>query len=300
MVNFFMGIKNLLKSILGKNLLSEWKGQALYYLTTTELSLEKESKFILSAPEYQLMYHLEDKDFHVFRGYYDIKYMSNDDKKILTHRLPVRSDKNTEIEIGYYNLPDKSFHKVSNSSAWCWQQGSRLRWHPTDDNYIVFNDTIDNEYCTRVFNYKNGTEEKRICRALYDVSHDFTWGLSLNYSRLQRKRPGYGYNALADNTAGINAPDNDGIFFVDIQNNTSYLKYSLKDLANRSGFDQNHEYYINHISISPDDSKYLFFLIFTIPGKKGWQTTLFVADRKTDELTILEKNNHFYYIIHIQ
>lgn len=284
-----MNLKSKVKEILGEQRLSEAKGQVMHYVTSAQLAACKISKFRYDSNRLAVAFHLAEDDYHVFRGYYDLAYMSVNKERFLVHRLPLtaKDNRTTKIDIGYFDLITKEFNKVSESSAWCWQQGSRLRYSPLDQSKILFNDVYKDEYCTRIVELTTGVET-RIDRPLYDVNPDLTWGLSLNYSRLQRKRPGYGYNYFKDETIGENAPVSDGIFLVDIKRNSSVLKYSLKDLAEAADLPSENEYYVNHVSISPDGSRYIFFLIYTRPGQKAWGTVLFLSD---ESLHVLEKDD---------
>jgi len=85
--------------------------------------------------------------------------------------------------------------------------------------------------------------------------------LSLNFSRLERLRPGYGYNNLIDETKNIFEPKDDGIFQGDLLDDNFNLIVSIKDIAhiNRIKSMENSMHYINHISYSPDNSLAIFF-----------------------------------------
>ena len=229
----------------------------------------------------------EDKA-NVFFGYYDITPFSKDENNILY--LSVK-DGNKIAEVKLYDLNSKKHKILTQTRAWNWQQGSRLRWWPTDDNYVCYNDVIDNEYVCKKININTKKVDSVFCKALYDIDPQGTYGLSLNFSRLQRLRPGYGYDSIKDDTINISSPTKDGIYYVDLLKNESQLIISLKKLAEKC-YDKNaDQHYINHISISPNGEKFIFFHIWTIKNSDKWKTCLSVSNKKGTELKILERDD---------
>ena len=288
-----MSIKGIVQKVVGQERLSTLKGQVLHYVCS--LKLGRSGKLQIPGTRLSLHKELTSPGYHVFRGYYDLQYMNAEKEIFLVHRLPVNagSNRDTRIQIGYYDLHSLDFHKVSESYAWCWQQGSRLRWHPTKKNSVLFND-IDREtgsYCTRIVDICTNEETEKISWPLYDLASDFSYGLSLNYERLQRLRPGYGYNYYGDSTIDCPMPEDDGLFRIDIEKREARLLFSLKELASAGNVGDEKECYLNHISVSPDNQHFLFFLISREPQIKGWDTVLFVADKSGESLRAIEKQD---------
>ena len=245
-----MSIKSILKKTIGAERLSNMKGQVFHIACKAKLgtkALEIDNQYL---EEKKL---IEFPKYHTFRGYYDLNYLSADKTKFLVHRLPINANNNkdTSCEIGYIDMMTGDFRKVAESSAWCWQQGSRLRWHPTQKDQIIFNDVdkSKNQYITRIVRVSDKQEVRRIEFPLYDISGDFSYGLSVNFSRLQRLRPGYGYNYFEDTSKGVLAPEDDGLYKVDLSDNKSRLLYSLRYLAEEGDVPKDYECYLNHISI---------------------------------------------------
>ncbi|MCR5185760.1 MAG: hypothetical protein K6D97_01410, partial [Clostridia bacterium] len=192
------------------------------------------------------------------------------------------------IEIGWFNINNNKYHKITDTHAWCWQQGSRLRWSNNKD-VIIYNDCIDNEYCCLFYNIMTNKIIQKVDYALYDITPNEKFGLSLNFSRLQRLRPGYGYDILEDHSKSKNAPDDDGVFLIDISNNSSKLIISLKNLAKLNDKEESYQHYINHISISPSGEKFIFFHIYV--KEKSWVTQLISANIDGTKMTILENED---------
>ena len=232
---------------------------------------------------------LEQTGKHVFFGYYDIPQLNSFENRALVHVIPKHANTKRDVaEIGWYDLNSLSYKKLGTTKAWSWQQGSRLRWWPVDEDYIAYNDVVENEYVCKKINILSGNISQVYCRALYDIDPTGTYGLSLNFSRLQRLRPGYGYSCLPDETAEQNAPSQDGIFYVDLVKNKSFLLISLEMLADECKDGDALQHYINHISISPDGEKFMFFHIWTLKSSMRWKTHLCVANKDGNGLTVLE------------
>ncbi len=239
-------------------------------------------------------------EYHYFFGYYDLQPFSHDNRRHLAHRtsfvdrIPTQDD---VVELGYITVEDKQFHKVAESRAWNFQQGALLQWF--DDDHIIYNDFRDGTYCSVIKHIETGAE-RIICAPLAHLSADRKWGLSINFARVWNFRPGYGYCNTEDPYFHINAPDNDGIFLVDIDKNTSRLILSYADLA--LAFPEepfcDMKLVVNHITFNPSANRFLFLLRnFPEPGKR-WGTVLAVADRDGSnllQLTSYAINSHYHW-----
>lgn len=285
-----MGVKSILRELIGKKRLSDAKGVMFHYGCTLKIAFSGNKKISYDNKKLSLLTILEENNYHVFRGYYDIDYLDTKNR-FLCHRLPLNASNNktTSCEVGYYDLISGKFTKIADTNAWCWQQGSRLRWVAKDK--VIFNSINKNHYCAKIFDIQKMKQIDCIEWSLYDFTKDFKYGLSLNYSRLQRLRPGYGYNYFEDKTVNETAPVNDGLFLIDLNKRERKLIYSLKELAEKVECNETDIHYINHICISPSNDKFMFLHIYINPNIKGWKTVLYVANIDGSDLTSLEKND---------
>lgn len=285
-----MRLKSMLKKVIGEKRISKIKGILYHYACKIQMLVKKVPNLDMDDTKISLKYILTEPGYHVYRGYYDLDYLNSDNKNFLCHRLPITSLKKQKIkcDIGYYDLNTKIFYKITDTFAWCWQQGSRLRWHPLKKDCILVNDVQNKKYCTKVYNINTKECIGIIEKPLYDVTSDFTYGLSLNFSRLQRMRPGYGYSYLEDDTKNISAPNNDGIFLINLKTNENKLLFSLEDLAKKVDTNGMYEHYVNHICIAPDNQNFIFFHIYLNSKEKNWKTVLYVSDIHGKNLKMLE------------
>jgi len=239
-------------------------------------------------------------EYHYFFGYYDLQPFDADNRRHLAHRtafadrIPAKDD---AVELGYITIEDHVFHKVAESRAWNFQQGALLQWY--DSNHIIYNDFRNGSYCSVIKHIESGSE-RLICAPLAHLSADRKWGLSINFPRVWDFRPGYGYCNTRDPYNDILAPEEDGIFLVDLERNTSRLILSYPQLAQM--FPEkpfcDMKLVVNHITFNPSASRFLFLLRnFPEPGKK-WGTILVTADRdggNVRNLTNYEVNSHYHW-----
>ena len=241
-----------------------------------------------------------DDGYQYFFGYYDLQPFDKANKRHLTHRvtfidrIPEPGD---VAEVGYITLDDKAFHKVSQTNAWNFQQGALLQWF--DEEHIIFNDFRAGDYCSVIANVETGAE-RLLCAPLAHLSADRKWGLSINFPRVWNFRPGYGYCNTVDPYFDVNAPEEDGIFLVDVEQNTSKLIMSYRQLAELFPEEPfcNMKLVVNHITFNPSASRFLFLLRNFPEPKSRWGTILVTADRdgrNAHKLTNYEVNSHYHW-----
>jgi hypothetical protein len=229
------------------------------------------------------------KGYHVFFGYYDISPFNKDNTQLLA--LKSKNNLKESAEIGFFHLnePNK-FISIGKTKSWCWQQGARLRWFDeTSKNLVSYNDVMDGKYVNVIKNIKTNVIEKIISTPLYDICSDRKTGLSLNFSRLQRLRPGYGYSNVKDFTINDNCPENDGIYLVNLDSDKSNLIISYSNLLSEFPVNDkfnNADHYFNHLSFNPSGDKFLFFHL--AQHNFGRTNRLFVFNINTKKTILLE------------
>lgn len=202
---------------------------------------------------------------HVFFGYYDVSPFNEYSDEIVYLNLSEGSSKVKIVRSHLSNLQNEDI--ISESKAWSWQQGVRLRWMPSNNRQIVFNDFIEGKYVSRIVNVDNKTE-RILLAPLYDISPDGNIGLSVDFERLESKRAGYGYSCRPYVEEGKDLK-NEGIDLVHINENIQERIITYEAIAKAEGND-NIDFknaYINHISFSPSGKYFLFFWIVIIGDK---------------------------------
>jgi len=226
-----------------------------------------------------------------FFGYYDKSPVNQKNSDIIfhesirpTYKKPISKD---PINVVIKSLVEPEKYIRLTTSAYNWQQGARAQW--IDNERIIFNDYNYKEdyYYSKIANSVSGKIEKIVDFPIYDVYQNI--GFSLNFDRLAIMRPDYGYrNRIERNmTININNYDNDGIFKVDIQNNSRKLIISFDRLCD---FEPNENlksatHKVNHIMISPDGENIIFLHRYFVKGRKF--DRLFLYNNDTNTLKLL-------------
>ena len=232
---------------------------------------------------------------HYFFGYYDLR--ATQGSRHLAHRvsfmdrLPAAED---VAQVGY--LENGSFTPIGETTAWNFQQGALLQYHPKLTDTVCYNVFRDGQPCTVIHNYISG-ERRYTDRPAATISPDGKWGLSVNFGRIYAFRAGYGYAAATDPNKEINAPKDDGIFLTDLETGRSRLLVAYDRLADICGYPQEQKILINHINFSPDGTQYVALLRnFPVPGVKGWRTTMLVGDLEGNIRVLLRQTYVSHYI----
>lgn len=231
---------------------------------------------------------------HYFFGYYDMR--ATQGSRHLAHRvsfmdrLPGAQD---VAQLGY--LEAGRFTPFGETTAWNFQQGALLQYHPTQPDTVFYNVMDQARPRTVTHNYATG-EKTMTDRAVACVSPDGNWGLAVNFARIYDFRAGYGYAGAVDENPDVAAPENDGIFLTNMESGTSRLLLSYKELARLCGY-EDRKILVNHITFSPDSNRYVALIRnFPIPGERGWKTTLLLGDRQGNARVLLNKTYVSHYI----
>ena len=149
---------------------------------------------------------------------------------------------------------------LATTHTWNTQQGCMMQWlGPEYDHKILFNDYRNGEYLSVILDIFSG-EEKLLKMPVYSVAADGSFALTLDFSRLHRLRPGYGYSNIPDKTKDEKLPASTAVWKLDLRTNTVSSVLSYADLA---GFEpraemENAVHKVNHLMIRPDGKRFMF------------------------------------------
>jgi hypothetical protein len=233
--------------------------------------------------------------FHSF-GYYDKSPWDATGRYMLALRVPFMEHPPTPEDvaiIGAVDLEEDScWRPLAETVAWNWQQGTMLQWLPSaPDRKIVFNIRARDGYGSTVLDVTTG-ESRQLPRPIYAVSPSGHDAVTLNFSRVHRTRPGYGYAGVPDAWAGEPAPAEDGITYVDLDTGESHLIVSLAQIA-----EIEHEesmdravHWFNHLQFNPSASRFIFLHRWR-GEKEHWRTRLFTANPDGSEIALLAREH---------
>jgi hypothetical protein len=160
---------------------------------------------------------------------------------------------------------------VEQSRAWNPQQGTMLYWNPqAAESQFFFNDR--DPKTGKVFAVLYDIAQKqRVREYRFDDTPVGNSGvaqkggafLAINYARLDRLRKVTGYGGAWDWTVGVNAPENDGIFKIDVATGRKQLLVSfgqLRDVLRPEHADVDAKaLFINHTLWNRDDDRIYFY-----------------------------------------
>ncbi len=234
-------------------------------------------------------------DFDYFFGYYDKSPWDSKNRYMLCMKAKDTSKEvspREKLEILLIDTENNNkVEKIAESSAWNVQQGCMAQWlGPDYSKEIIYNDFRNNHYCSVILNIMT-KKERVIDFPVYSVSSDGKFAFSLDFSRLHRLRPGYGYSNIEESTKDEKIPTSTCIWKIDLKENKiiPFLKYD--DFYN---FEQREEmmdaeHKVNHIMISPNNDKFMVIHRWLKGNKK--YSRLVTCNIKSKKLFNLSDDN---------
>ena len=206
----------------------------------------------------------DDKMNEYFFGYYDKSPWDSSGRFMLCMRAKctwkeVAPDEPAEILLIDTLHLEQAPRVLATTHTWNVQQGCMAGWlGPDFAKRIIYNDLRDNKYCSIILDIETG-EQRILPMPVYTVSNDGKTALSLDFSRLHRLRPGYGYSNLPDATKEEKIPDSPCIWKIDLETGKyrPILYYSnLAQFQPRTEM-EGATHKVNHLMISPDGKRFM-------------------------------------------
>ena len=219
----------------------------------------------------------------MFCGYYDVSpFRPSNNSQIIVHA----NKQNNLFAPNCRNYTDillvdwrskKIVKKIGSTSAWNWQQGSRLTW--LDDNRVVFNIYKDYNYRSKVVNVDTG-ESVEYSLPVQSVFKD-QYFVSIDYTVLSKYRRDYGYFNVRPNPEQLSTS---AIYLNKFDcNDHVQITNSDKTRAKLALSNKNKSFWFNHVCISPGGTKIIYlFRYIELDGEL--KHVLFLYD-------ILQKSN---------
>lgn len=241
----------------------------VYQLVSIAASNEK------SKSEGEVIRVSPDDGYEYFYGYYDKSPWDATDRYMICLKVKQAYKSVAPKEPGIVGVIDtkdgNKFIKIGITHAWNVQQSCMAQWMGPDYcTRILYNDFREGHYCAVVYNFAEKKEEKVLPMAAYDVARDGSFILSLDFSRLHRIRPGYGYSNLPDLTKGILCPDEGCIWKVDVVDEkvTELFKYTDFAAFEPDESMNGAEHKVNHLMISPNCKRFMVLHRWFQKGRK--------------------------------
>ncbi|MBL8764628.1 MAG: hypothetical protein JNM07_10210 [Phycisphaerae bacterium] len=212
---------------------------------------------------------------HFFFGYYDKCPWGPGDAArapLLAHRTQFIDrfpDPGDPAAVGLIDPATRVFTPLAETRAWNWQQGAQLQWvkrpdRGDDAEVILYNDrrpsARDPHRLLSVMIDTCGRELARWDSPVYAVSPDGAAALTLSYPRLARLRPEYGYPGLKDPNSDADAPDDDGVWRLDLRSGRRELIASIAQVAafRPAPLGAGRTHYVNHLMFNRSGTRLCF------------------------------------------
>ncbi|MEO8351517.1 MAG: hypothetical protein ABI680_07280 [Chthoniobacteraceae bacterium] len=241
--------------------------------------------------------------FH-WLGYYDKLQFDPSGRYVLSnqvdieHRSPTADD---TIQVGMVDIEDgDKWIELGESRAWNWQQGCMLQWLPGSNGEVIWNDREGDHFCCHILDVVSG-KKRTLPHPIYNLSPDARWGIAPDFRRLNDCRPGYGYAGVPDSNREITAPDEAGIWRMDMATGERELIIPFSKAAAipyPAGFPPDAKHWFNHLLFNQDGSRFIFLHRWNrLEGRKGgFATRLFTAAADGTDFYITDprgRTSHF-------
>ena len=217
------------------------------------------------------------KEGTTFFGYYDKPCFAYG--KSLMHRI-----NSTSLDLNQTADILVNGEKVSETNCWNWQQGSMATW--LSENEILHNFFDGKHYRSKKINLI--TKQETVYELpVYTVSPK-GFALTLNFSRLAKLRPDYGYFNLPYQQ--LKEDSEDGIYYLDMQNNKGSLFVSLDKIKSVKPSKKMDSaiHKVNHLDLSPNSKNVIFLHRYFNDGVKT--TRLMLLNIRSKEMKVLADN----------
>ena len=245
---------------------------------------------------------------HHFYGYYNKHPWDHSGRYLLAQRVPMMTAYLTGVEVaevGYFDLQDgDQFIAVAETTTWNWQMGSQLQWlGGLSGRRLIFNSrasSSDADYPYADFRATAVDVETQVSEEfplpIYVLASNGKWSLCVDYSRFEVTHPTIGYRASHAEPSLANAPDDDGIFRMEIESGDAELILSLRDLTRFQPLPSMDRaiHWVTHLEINPASTRFLFIHRWTerVEDETCFLHRLFTMNPDGSDLRLLECTDH--------
>ncbi|MBL4885811.1 MAG: hypothetical protein JKY95_14930, partial [Planctomycetaceae bacterium] len=164
---------------------------------------------------------------------------------------------------------------------------------------ILWNDLQDHRFVCHILDVK--TREKRtIPHSIYSVSPDGKSAVTPDFGRINDVRPGYGYAGLGDRYGDNLAPEDSGIFHINLETGESKLIISLAQISKIGKIpkpEKGIKHYFNHLLVSPDGSRFIALHRWQYPKAGNRLTRLITANMDGSDIRVVIENGYASHFI---
>jgi len=164
-------------------------------------------------------------------GYYDRSPWSSAGSLYITHRIGRHGNR---CQIVVTDLRNNSASMIGVTASWNFQQGAMSSWDKASPCTVVYNTVeggiLGSRWVTLSSNSVTATNSQFIPWPIQALHPKEGAALTLNYRRLHRLRPEYGYSTHVTNFYEDQQDESDGIWRLNVATATARLVVSIQQL----------------------------------------------------------------------
>ena len=234
-------------------------------------------------------------DMACFFGFHDVTPWNpaNDTLAVLRVDPALRAIPSGELAEVCLWRPGQAPKPVGATAAWNFQMGARCQW--LADGRLIYNIVEDGELGAVAYDPESGAE-RRLPFAVGAVDGGGQESISPHYGRLARHWPAYGVACAAAPSVDAAAPDDDGLWRMDLTTGDLGLFLSVAEVAafRPVSVSGRIPHFLSHPLYSPSGRRVAFMHRF-FTADDALYSRFMVADRSGANLRVLaeEKASHF-------
>jgi hypothetical protein len=231
-------------------------------------------------------------------GYYTKKQFDPSDRYLLGLECGLigrlqRAEDNAVL--GIIDLKkDYQWIPLADTTTWSWQMGCMAEWLPKTDKKIIYNDRHEGKFVS-IIRTITGDEHRILPNPIFEIHPDGKSALTLNFSRLWDLRPETGYPGLTDPWFYQPAPEEDGVFSMDLDTGRTILLISHADMTGFPSVTEmppDSKRYFTHLLFNEDGSRFMFWYRCRLSTGK-WLSGVYTASPNGKDIYFLsDKNSH--------
>jgi len=176
-----------------------------------------------------------------------------------------------------------------------------LQWLPGSRNEVIYNDRQGDRFVSwiRDVSLQRMPRTRMLPAPIYAVSPDARWAIHPDFRRLHDTRPGYGYAGIADPNRDVAAPDNAGIWRLDLSSGKHDLMIPFSQVAaipNPNDDMTGAKHWFNHLLVAPDGKRFVFLHRWQKPTDRTFTTRMITANPDGTDLYVVDpygQTSHF-------
>lgn len=236
---------------------------------------------------------------HHFFGYYDKCPWDATGRYLLAMEIDFIGrdpQKGEPLIVGMVDLrQEKRFIPLDTTQAWGWQQGTMLQWlGSAPDRDVIYNSVDGDRYVSIIRDVHSG-KTRTLPRPVYDVSLDGKQAVTLDFERVNRLRPGYGYVALPERTEHDVAPKDAGIYWMDLATGREKQILGLDWAAQNEPLPEfaSAHHWFNHLKLNPSGTRLLFLHRWRPLSTMRFSTRVYTARTDGSDVRLLSRSTMF-------